>query len=95
MSRHYIAINQYRSSTDDGFGNTWMLYLCTREEQRKLLTDGLPVSDVWYEDGTKCWSTRGIRTLTKSERRQALRAIREGEMREGLISEMPGLVALG
>lgn len=72
MRSYYIAINDYRSSTDDGFANTWRLYHCTREQQRRLLADGLPVKDECLIDDcgalSPCYSTNGIRTLTPAER---------------------------
>ena len=74
---HYIAINAYRSSTDPGYGNTWTIYRCTAEQQRRLLSEGLPVRDqvLLNADGSRSpsYSTQGIRTLTAAERAQARR----------------------
>ncbi len=68
--QYYIAINDYRSSTSEGFANTWSLYRCDdREHQNSLLTKGLPVSDVHYTDGSQCYSKNGIRTVTRDEYR--------------------------
>lgn len=68
--RYLIAVNRYRSSTSDGFANTWQVYQCRdRAQQRRILRDGLPVSDVRGVDGTPCYSTLGIRTVTAEERR--------------------------
>lgn len=70
---YYIAINNYRSSTSDGFGNTWACYECpTAAYQRQLLTRGLRVHDCEHisKDGRRSmvYSTRGIRLLTNTER---------------------------
>lgn len=68
MRQYYIAINAYRSSTSNGFGNTWNVYSCSgRAEQLALLRDGLPVSDCWYSDMTPVCSTMGIRLATRGE----------------------------
>ncbi len=65
--KSYIAINSYRNSTDNGFANTWVVYRCTREQQRRLLTEGLPTA-VSSEK-----TTMGIRLATPSERAWAIR----------------------
>lgn len=68
--RYLIAVNRYRSSTCDGFANTWQVYQCRdRAQQRRILRDGLPVRDVRSMDGKPCYSTKGIRTVTAQERR--------------------------
>lgn len=75
---YYIAINDYRSSTDEGFANTWSIYRCRdRKHQQQLLDDGLPVSDQCYlhDDGSRseCYSTKGIRLASRQEIREATR----------------------
>lgn len=65
---NYIAINHYRSSTSNGFANTYHLYRCSKDLQKYLLTHGLTVPDCAYMDGTCAKSTNGIRTLTDAER---------------------------
>jgi hypothetical protein len=70
----YIAINEHRSSTSEGSSNTWRYYCCSKETQRRLLKDGLPVSHTWKvdRDGTRypIYSTNGVRTLTAAERKR-------------------------
>ena len=74
---HYIAVNDYRGSSSDGFANTWSYYVCSGRRQRELLTTGLPVSDECWEDASgirhASYSTMGIRLLTSAERRRAAR----------------------
>jgi hypothetical protein len=72
---YWVAINTYRSSTDNGFANTWQAHRCAdAAEQRRILTEGLPVRDAEYIDNdgrrSPVSSTMGIRLLTASERRQ-------------------------
>jgi hypothetical protein len=73
--QYYIAINSYRSSTSEGFCNTWTIYRCSKETQRRLLTEGLPVRDQCYldNDGAQraMYSTMGIRVATPAERKRA------------------------
>lgn len=74
MRTYYISINDYRSSTSHGMANTWTTYLLPdRTTQRRLLTEGLPVRDQWWEDrdGKRhaTTTTMGIRTATADERR--------------------------
>ena len=72
---YYIAINLYRSSTSDGFANTYAIRQCkNRAEQHKLLTVGLPVNDIWHHDGSQSYSNFGIRPITQAERREVLKA---------------------
>jgi hypothetical protein len=72
---YYIAVNAYRSSTGNGFSNTWGLYKCrNRKEQLVILERGLPVSDTWYQnrytgERSLMYSNFGVRLLTTSERR--------------------------
>ena len=65
--KYYIAINRYRSSTSDGFSNTWEIYSCSKEDRRKLMSEGLPVGDVCNMDRSAIYSTVGIRAATKAE----------------------------
>lgn len=76
--RYYIAINSYRSSTSEGFANTWVICRCQdRATQRRILQEGLPVNDQEHIDSdgrrTPVCSTMGIRPATATERRQAAR----------------------
>lgn len=65
---HYLAINAYRNSTGDGFANTWnVMRVKSRREQLRILAHGLPVHDIWFADGTPCYSTFGIRLATRAE----------------------------
>lgn len=77
----WISINQYRSSTSDGFGNTWTIYQCTARTRNRILREGLPVSDQQYliADGTRrtYYSTMGIRLATRQEIARAKRDARE------------------
>ena len=74
---YYVAVNSYRSSTGNGFSNTWGLYKCrSRKEQLEVLERGLPVGDTWCQNRdtgevTPIYSTFGVRPLTASERRSA------------------------
>tara|TARA_Y100000034_G_C6870751_1_gene397516 strand:- start:499 stop:768 length:270 start_codon:yes stop_codon:yes gene_type:complete len=72
---HYIAINAYRTSTSNGFANTWVIYLChNRQHQKRLLTIGLPVIDEHLVDNGinyPCYSTSGIRVANRKERQMA------------------------
>ncbi len=75
---YYVAINNYRTSTSNGFSNTWWVYRCkSRRHQRGVLTVGLPVSDQYYIDtdgrAHPVVSTMGIRIATRVERRRAER----------------------
>ena len=71
----YIAINAYRTSTSEGFANTWHTYTCSREQQRRLLREGLTVRDSCLLDSAgerhPMLSTMGIRLATRAERRAA------------------------
>lgn len=84
--RHYIAINSYRSSTSDGFSNTWTIYRCSRKDMATLLSDGLPVRDACGVDGNgnryPISSTMGIRQATRKEIRALLREESCGVRRE-------------
>jgi len=72
---YYIAVNYYRSSTGNGFSNTWYYAKCrSRKEQLQVLERGLPVGDTWCQNRytgevTPIYSTFGVRPLTASERR--------------------------
>ena len=73
---HYIAINQYRGATSNGFNNTWRIHrVVSRKVQLRLLNIGLPVNDQWdlHGDGTRSrsMSTMGIRIATRTEIRAA------------------------
>ena len=74
---YYLAINHYRSSTSEGFVNTWAIYRASAAEQRRILRDGLPVRDQWLlaSDGTRSpiYSTMGVRRATRTEIRHAER----------------------
>ena len=75
-TKAYIAINGYRSSTDDGFGNTWTVYECASAKMRnKILREGLPVRDqvILHDDGTRSpyCTKNGIRLATRQEIREA------------------------
>lgn len=72
---YYIAVNEYRSSTSDGFANTWGLYKCrSRKQQLEILKNGLPVRDSWYQDDegrhSPVFSTMGVRSLDPDEYRE-------------------------
>jgi hypothetical protein len=75
-----VMVNAYRSSTDSGFCNTWRPVRCaSRAEQRRILTEGLPVRDCQLLDNAgnrhPCYSTVGIRTARADERRDAARQL--------------------
>ena len=67
---NYISINNYRSSTNKGFDNTWQVFRCSRKDRQSLLTEGLPCPDIRNSDGTPIYSTIGIRASTQSEIRK-------------------------
>jgi len=72
---YYVAVNEYRNSTSDGFANTWAIYRCrSRKQQLEILKNGLPVRDCWYQDDegrhSPVFSTMGIRSLCGDERRE-------------------------
>lgn len=76
--RYFVAVNSYRSSTSSGFANTWRVWECdSAAHQRRILRDGLPVSDVQHLSRTgrrsPVFSTVGIRSATPTEIRQAKR----------------------
>jgi hypothetical protein len=75
-TQHYIAVNSYRTSTSRGFDNTWLAYRCSKQDQKKLLTEGLGVR------GSNSITTMGIRLATASE-------IREMKRREQILTGMP------
>lgn len=72
---YYVAVNAYRSSTSNGFANTWGIYRCrSRKQQREILERGLPVHDCWYQDRdtgerSPMFSTLGVRSLDPDEYR--------------------------
>lgn len=77
---HYLAINLYRSSTGEGFANTWrIIRVASRAIQQRILAEGLPISDTWYRDEEgrdhPICSTMGIRLATAEERAQLRREI--------------------
>ena len=73
--RHYLAVNSYRSSTSEGFSNTWTYYQCrSRKQQQEVLERGLPVSDVCYQnrdtgERSPMYSNLGIRLMSDKERK--------------------------
>lgn len=74
--RYFLAINGYRTSTSDGFGNTWQVMECDDcKHQREVLTRGLVVRDCQsiFDDGSRgsTYSTNGIRVATAAEIREA------------------------
>jgi hypothetical protein len=74
--RYFVAVNGYRTSTSDGFGNTWSVMECDdRKHQTQVLTRGLVVRDCQsiLDDGSRgpCYSTMGIRVATAAEIREA------------------------
>lgn len=71
----YLAVNDYRSSTDHGFSNTWRIYECSAETRARVLRSGLPVCDARHADGSPLLSRMGIRPATAQERQQYRRAI--------------------
>lgn len=76
--RHFIAVNEYRTSDDIGFTNTWKIWECAdRAQRRRILKDGLPVRDQCRIDHaghcTPSYSTVGIRPATRAEIREAKR----------------------
>lgn len=82
--KSYIAINRYRSSTSDGFSNTWEIYSCSKEDRRKLMSEGLPVGDVWNMDRSAIYSTVGIRAATKAEISKYNRILKKYGMNWGI-----------
>jgi hypothetical protein len=84
---YYVVVNTYRSSTDNGFANTWCVALCANKSvQRRILDEGLPVHDVCDLDHngrrTTVYSTMGVRAATPAERREARRRIDSGDYLE-------------
>ena len=76
--RYFVAINQYRSSTDEGFANTWRVWECNdRAHQVRILEHGLPCRDSEHidNDGRRrpTYSTMGVRAATQQEIREAKR----------------------
>lgn len=75
--KNYIAINSYRSSTSNGFSNTWAVYHCTRKDRNRILNEGLPVRDACSIDNngikTEVYSTMGISVASKQQIRDLLR----------------------
>ena len=72
---YYVAVNEYRNSTSDGFANTWAIYKCrSRKQQKEVLENGLPVRDSWYQDDegrhSPVFSTMGVRSLCPDEYRE-------------------------
>ena len=72
MSKKYwLMVNEYRTSTDGGFTNTWGARgYRSRTDRDAALRDGLPVRDQWDADGHPCLSTMGLRLPTAQERRE-------------------------
>jgi hypothetical protein len=78
MRNYYVAVNAYRSSTDNGFANTWRVWRAeSQAAQRRILRDGLPVADSVYlhDDGRRSpvCSTMGVRPARRDEIRRAAR----------------------
>lgn len=76
MSRHYLAVNRYRSQTDPGFSNTWTVHECSAAHRRTILAEGLPLTracDPRRFDGGAVYSTQGIRAVTPAELAQYIR----------------------
>jgi len=74
--RYFLAVNGYRTSTSDGFGNTWQVMECDDKKHQKLvLSRGLSVRDCEGIDNdgnrTPVYSTNGIRVATATEIREA------------------------
>ena len=72
---YYVAVNGYRTSTSNGFANTWVIYKCrSRKQQKGVLENGLPVSDSWFQDDERqrspVFSTMGVRSLCADEYRE-------------------------
>lgn len=62
---YYVAVNDYRDHTSNGFVNTWTVYRClNRADQARILEIGLPVKHCLNHEPT----TNGIRTITREER---------------------------
>jgi hypothetical protein len=72
----YIAINCYRTSTDDGPANTWRVYHCDPYQRNSILKYGLQVNDQQTIDSEgnrgPVWSTKGVRLATAAERRRCV-----------------------
>lgn len=73
MDKYYLAVNDYRTSTSNGFGNTWRVrWVPTKADRDRILRQGLPVKDQEYilDDGKRSpfFSTNGLRALTPAER---------------------------
>ncbi len=73
--RFYIAINSYRTVTSDGGWNTWEFFTVSREDQQRLLNEGLShdprTSGYWLGSDGRAYRFKdntGIRLLTPSER---------------------------
>lgn len=83
--KNYIAINSYRSSTDNGFSNTWVVYHCSRKDQMRLLREGMPTSDVCglgpNGEQYPINSTMGIELPSRKQIRELLKRERDGEPR--------------
>ena len=73
--RYFVAVNQYRGASSSGFANTWEVYECAdAAHQRRVLSEGLPVSDECHPDTRKpSVTTMGVRACTPAERREAKR----------------------
>lgn len=72
----YIMVNDYRTSTSEGFGNTWRAWECDSIAHRNgILKEGLPVADYVLRnaDGSEEYpiSTAGLRVPTAAERKEA------------------------
>jgi hypothetical protein len=76
--RYFVAVNAYRSSTDDGFANTWGIMECLdKAHQTRVLKLGLPVRDECWVDAHDVrhpsYSTNGVRVARPAEVREAKR----------------------
>jgi hypothetical protein len=80
--RNYIAVNQYRGASSNGFANTWLIFeVATRARRNEILRDGLEVNDQCYIDThggrTPCKSTMGVRAATRAEIRSYNNDVRQ------------------
>lgn len=76
--RYFVAVNQYRTNSGEGFANTWKVMECSdAAQQRRVIKDGLPLPDQCLigRDGmcSPSYSTIGIRAATPAEIRSAKR----------------------
>lgn len=68
--KYYLMVNHYRTSTGNGFANTWgARAYASRAERDAALREGLPLNDQWDADGHPSLSTMGLRLPTAAERK--------------------------